>query len=109
MSLDVQQVGDALLDALRAALKDEWPAVKDYAEAQAKALAQTLAQIAAMRASGEINDVQARLQLNMQRHASEAALLGAEGLGEVAAQRAINGALAAVKSVVNGAIGFALL
>jgi len=47
--------------------------------------------------------------LSIEKHATETALLTVEGLGIVAAESAINAALGAVTTLVNTAVGFALL
>lgn len=59
--------------------------------------------------SKRINEDQARALLDMQRHATQAVLLTIEGIGLLAAQRAVAAGLGAVSAVVNGVIGFALV
>ncbi len=52
---------------------------------------------------------QAAYLLKLQEHASKSALLAVECLGIVAVESAINGALESITSLVNGALGFAIL
>ena len=52
---------------------------------------------------------QAELHLQIQKNAMRSVLLTVEGLGLLAAEQAINQALALVKDQVNAAVGFALL
>jgi hypothetical protein len=109
MALEAGDLVAPILTALKAPLGKAWNAAKDYAEGEAKKMAQTLADIARFRAAGQIDDVQARALLDMQKHAMQAVLLTIEGIGLIAAQNAINGALGAVRTVVNKAVGFALI
>lgn len=109
MSLDAAQLGKDILSAIKGVLAEKWPDVKDYGEAEAKKLAQTLVMIEALRISGKINEEQAALHLEIQKNATRTVFLTLEGLGILAAEAAINAALNVVKDTVNTAIGFTLL
>jgi len=109
MSLNASQLGKDMLGAFKSAFAEKWPAIKEYGEAEAKKLAQTLVMIEALKAAGKINEEQAALHLEIQRNATRTVFLALEGLGILAAEAAINAALAVVKDAVNTAIGFALL
>lgn len=109
MSLDVIKLGKDILAALNGSLAEKWPDVKDYGEAEAKKLAQTLVMIGTLQATGKINKEQAALHLEMQKNATRMVLMTIEGLGVLSAEAAINSALAAVKDTVNKEIGFTLL
>ncbi len=109
MSLDATQLGKDILIAMKGILTEKWPDVKDYGEAEAKKLAQTLVMIETLKISGKINKEQAELHLEIQKNATRAVFLALEGLGVLAAEAAINAALNAVKDAVNTAIGFTLL
>lgn len=109
MALDAGKLGKDILGALKAAFQDKWPEMKEYGEAEAKKLAQTLVMIEALRAAGKISEEQAQLQLNIQKNASRTVLLTLEGLGLLAAEAAINAALDVVKEAVNTAVGFVLV
>lgn len=109
MSLNASQLGKDILAAFKGALTDKWPDIKEYGEAEAKKLAQTLVMIEALKVSGKINEEQATLHLEIQKNATRTVLLTLEGLGILAVEAAINAALNVVKEAVNTAVGFVLL
>ena len=109
MSLNTSQLGKDILGAFKGALTDKWPDIKEYGEAEAKKLAQTLVMIESLRVSGKINDEQARLHLDIQKNSARIVLLSIEGLGILAVEAALNAALEVVKQAVNTAIGFPLI
>lgn len=109
MSLNGEQLGKDIINALKAVLSAKWPEIKTYGEAEGKKLAQTLIMIEALKASGKINEEQAALHLEMQKNATRTVLLTFEGLGLLIVEAAINAALDVVKDSVNKAIGFSLL
>ena len=109
MAIEWKDLGPAMLGAAKGVLKKKWPEVKDYAESEYKKLAETLQLIEKLTLAGTITPEEALLQLQIQRNAARTVLLTIEGLGVLAAEQAINAALNAVKPVVNGAIGFALI
>lgn len=109
MALSASQLGKDILAAFKGVFKKQWPDIKEYGEAEAKKMAQSLLMIEALTASGKINEEQAALQLDIQKNASRAVLLTIEGLGILAAEAAINAALDAVRESVNTALGFTLL
>lgn len=109
MSLSASQLGKDILAALRGTLTEKWPDIKEYGEAEAKKMAQSLVMIEALKISGKINEEQAALHLEIQKNASRTVLLTIEGLGVLAVEAALNAALNVVKDAVNTAMGFALL
>ncbi|MFH7524067.1 hypothetical protein AB2J22_01960 [Aeromonas sp. A5] len=109
MSLNGEQLASDIIAALKEVFSARWPEIKSYGETEGKKLAQTLVMIEALKASGEINEEQAALHLEMQKNATRIVLLTFEGLGILAVEAALNAALNVVKDTVNKAIGFALL
>jgi len=109
MAFNIDQLIGAMLAAVKPVLVKDWGEAAPYAKTEATKIAHTLANIAELRAANQINDDQAAALLDMQKQASQAVLLAIEGIGLIAAQKAINAALAAVRDVVNGALGFSLL
>lgn len=109
MGLNVSQLAKAMLGAAKGKLEQHWPEVREYAKAEARKTAETLALIERLVLAGEINAQQAKALLQMQRNSALAVLLTIEGLGLLAVESAINAALGAVKQTVNTAVGFALL
>lgn len=109
MALSASQLGKDILAALKGTLSEKWPEIKEYGEAEAKKLAQTLVMIEALKVAGKINEEQAALHLEIQKNSSRTVLLTIEGLGVLAAEAALNAALNVVRDAVNTAIGFVLL
>jgi len=109
MAFDIQSLVSPIIGAMKPILSKSWSEVSAYAQTEATKMAQTLDSIAELRLAGKIDDVQASALLDMQKHSMQAVLLCVEGIGLIAAQNAINAALDAVKDVVNGKLGFALL
>ena len=98
-----------MLSAAGKVLKKDWPEARKYAELEFTKLAQTMAMIQTQHKLGELNKTEARLLMDIQRHAARAVLLTLEGLGAIAVEKAINAAFRVVRDAVNAAIGFALL
>lgn len=109
MSLSASQLTQDMLAAFQGVLVKKWPEIKEYAEAEAKKLAESLVMIEVLSVSGKINAEQAALHLQIQKNATRTVFLTLEGLGILAAEAAINAALNVVKESVNTALGFVLI
>jgi hypothetical protein len=109
MALNVESLATSMLTAAKGPLEADWKTVQPYAQTQFTNIAQQIVDIEAQLAAGTINQAQASLLLDMQKNASRAALLTVEGIGILAAQDAINAAVGAVATAVNGALKFPLL
>lgn len=109
MSLNTSQLTQDMLAAFQGVLVKKWPEIKEYAETEAKKLAQSFAMIEVLSISGKINAEQAALHLEIQKNATRTVFLTLEGLGMLAAEAAINAALNVVRESVNKALGFALI
>ena len=109
MSLDVGELAANMLAAFQEELSDNWPSVKDYADTEAKKLAENFAMIERLRLSGQITEEQAKLHHEIQRNASRSVMLTVEGLGLLAVEQAINAAMDVLRDTVNGALDFSLL
>ena len=107
--LDAAQLGKDIVGSFTTTFKKKWPDIKDYGEAEAKKLAQSLVMIETLRAAGKINEEQAALYLEIQKNATRSVLLTLEGLGLLAVEAAINAALSVVKQAVNTGLGFVLI
>jgi hypothetical protein len=106
---DVGKLAADMGAAALGVLKDKWPSVKTYAEGEFAKLAQTVVTIKKGVATGEINPQEAALLMDMQKNAGRAVMLTVEGMSLLAVEGAINAALAAVRTAVNAALGFALV
>ncbi|MGB5325680.1 MAG: hypothetical protein WBN40_09690 [Pseudomonadales bacterium] len=109
MAINVKKLLRQMLKAARQELKDEWPIVKDHAETELKGIAEGIALIERLRLEGRISQRQARALIKMKKNTAQIVLLTLKGLGIIAAERAINAALKAVKDTVNEALDFKLL
>lgn len=109
MALDVSQLASQMLGAALPILKQSAGNVESFAKVEFGKIAQTIESIGDQLASGEINQDQAALLFDMQKHASRTVLLTIEGLGILAVEQAINAALDVVKGAVNASLKFALL
>ena len=109
MALNIEQLVAAIVGAVKPVLQKDWQEAEPFAKTEAAKIAHTLANIADLRASGQINDAQAQALLEMQKQASQAVFTAVEGIGVIAAQNAINAALAAVRTAVNDLLPFKLL
>jgi predicted ATP-grasp superfamily ATP-dependent carboligase len=109
MALNLEALAGAILGAVKPVLKKHWKDAKNYAETESRKMAQTLENIARLLAEGKITRQQAEILVEMQANSMRAVFLTVEGIGVIAAQKAINAAVDAVRDTVNGAVGFSLL
>jgi hypothetical protein len=109
MALDVGTLAAQMLAAALPILKRDAQDAESFAKTEFTKIAQTIVSIGEQVAAGQINQQQAGLLLDMQTSASRNVLLALQGLALLAAEEAINAALAVVKTAVNTALGFALI
>ncbi|SRR5579871_226587 len=109
MALDVGTLATQMLGAALPILKKNAQDAESFAKTEFTKIAQTIVSIGEQVASGQINQQQAGLLLDMQTSASRNVLLTLQGLALLTVEEAINGALSVVKTAVNTALGFALI
>ncbi len=109
MAIDVGDVAAKIVTAMQGVFKTNWPVISSYATGEAQKLAHTFVQIAELRASNQISEAEGSVLLEMQKNATRGVLLAVQGMGLLTVEEAINAALAAVKDIVNTAIGFVLI
>lgn len=109
MAIDVEALGTSMFEAAWKVLKEKAPDVEAYAAGEFKKIAQTVATIEAARLRGQIAPEQAQLLFDMQKSATRSVLLCSSGMELLAAEAAINAAIAAAKPFINSALGFALV
>ena len=107
--IDVHKLTKDMGGAARGVLKEKWPAARAYAEAEFKKLGETVIMIQKSKLTGEINEDEARLLMDMQKSAMRSVMLTIEGLGIIAVEQAVNAALAVARDTVNTAIGWTVL
>ena len=109
MALNIEDIGKKMLAAALPILTSKAPGIAQRAAGEFAKIAQSLATIEVELASGEINEQQAALLLDIQKNASRSVLLASEGLSLLVAEEAINAALKVVKEAVNAALHVNLL
>jgi hypothetical protein len=109
MAIDVEALATTMFQAAWKVLKEKAPEAETYAEGEFKKIAQTIATIELARLRGQIAPAQASLLFEMQKSATRSVLLCSAGMELLAAEAAVNAALAAARPVINAAIGFTLV
>jgi transposase len=100
----IKEMGKAALPFLEAGAGK----AKEYGKAEAEKMAQTALMLAKGVATGQIDEEEARLVLEVQKNASRSILLTIKGLGIVAVENAVNGAMDVLRSAIEKATGVAL-
>jgi hypothetical protein len=108
MAFDAGKLAKKMFKAFKSSLSDNWPEVKDYAETEAKKMAESLVMIEKLILTNQITEEQARLHFQIQHNATRMVLLTIEGLGIIAVEQAINAALDVLKETVNTTLDFTL-
>jgi Asp-tRNA(Asn)/Glu-tRNA(Gln) amidotransferase B subunit len=98
-----------MVAAAKDSLEKDWPKVKDYAQPELRRLAQSLIDITELVASDKVSGRQAQSLLRIHRNTSLTVLLTVEGIGIIAAEKAINAALKVVRDAVNAAAGLRII
>lgn len=109
MALDVGSLASQMLAAALPMLKQDAANAESFAKGEFQKIAQTIVSIEEQQASGEVDQAEASLFLDMQKNASKSVLLALKGMALLAVENAINAALGAIKAVVNSTLGFALI
>lgn len=109
MALDVGSLAAQMLSAALPILKKNAQDAESFAKTEFTKIAQTIVSLGEQVASGQINQQQAGLLLQMQTSASRNVLLALQGLALLTVEEAINAALGAVATAVNTALKFALI
>jgi hypothetical protein len=107
--VNIQKLVTAMIAAASKSLKKDWGKVEDLARPELKKLAQSLADIAALATARKISGPEAKSLLQIHRNTTLIVMLTVEGLGIIAAEKAVNAALRAAKDTVNAASPFKIL
>jgi len=108
-SIDIGAVAGEAAQKIVQALAGTGKDVASYAQAEAKKLATSAVEIAELRASGKITDEEAKLHIDIQKHASRAVLMAIEGVSILGAEQAINGALSVIGGAIKAATGLSFI
>jgi hypothetical protein len=109
MALDFQQIAGEVTAKIVSVLTGYGKDAGSYARTEGEKIALSIKHIGEMFVAGEIGEEEARLMLDIQTRASRAVLLAVEGIGIIAAEQAINGAMSIIKDAVNTGLGFKLI
>lgn len=109
MTLDIGQLAKDMFNAAFPILKQDAPEIEAFARGEFQKIAQQLLTIESEVVAGQITAEQAGILVEMQKSASRVVLLTAKGLSLLTVEKALNAALAVVKTAVNTAAGIAIL
>jgi hypothetical protein len=109
MDLDFGALAGQIGDRIGTVLAGHGKTAGGFARAEGEKIALAIKHIAEMVRDGEILPEEAPLYLDIQMQHSRAVLRTVEGIGLVAAEQAINGALDLLKGAVTTALGFPLV
>ncbi len=109
MDLDFGALAGQITERIVGVLAGHGKTAGGFARTEGEKIALAIKQIGEMVADGEILPREAPLYLEIQMQHSRAVLRTIEGIGLVAAEEAINGALDLIKGAVNTALGFPLV
>lgn len=109
MSLNLEALTTAMVEAAGGVLKDHWKTARPYAKEELGKIAKAVAFIEDEVLAGRMSLNKARLHLEMQKDTAITVLLTVQGLNVIAVEQAINAALNVIKNTVNGALKFPLL
>ncbi|MGH8100083.1 MAG: hypothetical protein ACREIW_02210 [Chthoniobacterales bacterium] len=109
MSIDFEKLLADMLEAGEKAAKGHAADLKNYLQARAQLIAQSVAQLAQDRRAGKINDSDVKFAFDQIRESEKTQLNAVAVTAKAAAQDAINAALTVAAKTINKAIGIALL
>lgn len=109
MSLDVEALVKAMVQAASKPLAGYGKQACAFAANEFSAIAQLIAEIGVARENETITPADAADLLEQAKLATKDAMDTQAGIASIAAEAAINAALGAVSSIVNGYLGFALI
>ena len=107
--LSVADLVSDMLQAVKASLGKDYRKAKDFARPELQRLARSLVDIAKLVATDKVTKQQARSLVAIHQNTTRGVFLTLEGLGIIAVENALNAAIGAVRSTVNGAVKFALI
>lgn len=108
-TMDVENIAKQMLEAAQNVFKEKWPEVRNFAESETKKFAQSMAEIASWKKTGEITEEQAKALSRLHQRSMKMVFTSLEGISPAMAEKAINAAIDAIRTAVNTAIGWAIL
>lgn len=108
MAIDADRLLTDMLDAAAQAAGKRWTKLKKDATSQLETLAALASEIEARKLAGTIEEDEAEMLVKVQANAARAVFAGIKGQAKLAAEAAINAALAVLRQSVRAATGFPL-
>ncbi len=81
MSLNAGELAANMVEAMKGVFDEKWSEIKEYAETEAKKLAESFVMVEKLKLLRQIDEEESELQFNIQKNASRTVLLTIEGLG----------------------------
>lgn len=108
-TIAIDDLLNVMLEAAKSVLKTQWKQVKPMAELQLRSTLINLELIAELKLKGKISKDQAALHIEIQKQSIRTTLLSFEGIGIVAAEKALNASLSAVRTLINKGLGWKII
>lgn len=108
-AINIEDVADKMIGAAKNIFKDKWPEVRNFAASETNKFAQSMAEIEAWKARGEITEEQAKALSRLHQRSMKMVYTSLEGISLAIAENAVNAALSAVRKTINTAIGWTVI
>ena len=108
MAINVKMLARSVIDAAREVAGDRWPSQRAVAELELRKLAQSAADIEQLVRGGHVDHDHARVLFDIYRTTARSALLSAEGIGAVTAEKVVKASIAVIGKAITHNLGLAL-
>ncbi|WP_295393705.1 hypothetical protein [uncultured Thiodictyon sp.] len=105
-TINVNDVARQMLVAAEGVFGEKWPEAKNFATSESKTFAQSMADIQTWKGLHQITEEQARALSRLHQRSMKMVFTALEGISLAMAEKAVNGALDAVRRAINTAIGW---
>lgn len=109
MALDIEKLVKDMTDGAAQVLATRWPKARAFAEPQIRKLAEEIARIEALRATGKITVEDAQDRIATQKEALLSVMSTVDGIAVLAVERAVNAVIAAARAPLEKVLGFPLV
>lgn len=104
-NIDLEKLASEMFQAVMGALAKDGKLLGTYAKDELKSYAEQLAEIAELLATQDITESEAKEAIDEAKKSMRATILAIEGIGDVAVQRAVDAALAVLKTAAKPVLG----
>lgn len=105
-AIDIDGLKKIIIGSFVKVFAEKWKDVRIFAESESVKFLSNIAEVAAMKASGDISEEQARALLRLHERSMKMVLCAVEGISLVLVERAVNEMIRAIRDMVNKAIGW---